>query len=217
MIQNDELRGDTLSLFLLESFKNIKRSLKLGGAFYIWYANSNSLQFENALIGAELKKKQIIIWQKGMVLGHSDYHWSYEPCIYGCHPEENSTWYGDRTQQTLWNFSKTDINELKKDELKEIVEKLWNDKDVWEIKRDNVMEYMHPTQKPVKLSAKAIMNSSKEGDTVLDLFGGSGSTLMGCEQTHRKCMMMEIDPRYVDVIINRWESFTGETAKLLKG
>ena len=88
IIKNDKLRGDDLFLFLLEAFKNIKRKLKIGGAFYIWYANSNSIQFETALEGAELHKKQIIIWQKGMVLGHSDYHWTYEPCLYGCHPEK---------------------------------------------------------------------------------------------------------------------------------
>ena len=88
IIKNDTLRGDELFLFLLEAFKNIKRKLKIGGAYYIWYANSNAVQFETALDGAELKKKQIIIWQKGMVLGHSDYHWTYEPCIYGCHPEK---------------------------------------------------------------------------------------------------------------------------------
>lgn len=215
IIKNDTLRGDELFLFLLEAFKNIKKHLKHGGAFYIWYANSNSVQFELAVEGAELKKKQILIWQKGMVLGRSDYHWTYEPCIYGCHPEQNSTWYGDRTQKTLWNFSKTDINEMKKEELLEIVKKLYDDKDVWEISRDKVTEYVHPTQKPVALSAKALRNSSQKGDVVLDLFGGSGSTLMGCEQLGRKARLMEFDPKYVDVIVERWENFTGKQAILV--
>lgn len=217
IIKNDKLRGDDLFIFLLEAFKNIKRKLKIGGAYYIWYANSNAVQFETALEGAELKKKQIIIWYKGMVLGHSDYHWTYEPCIYGCHPEQNCEWYGDRTQKTLWDFSKKEIKDMKKDELLQIVERLYNDKDVWEIKRDNVMEYLHPTQKPVALSAKALHNSSKKDDIVLDLFGGSGSTLIGCEQLGRKARIMEFDPKYVDVIIQRWENFTGQKAVKIKG
>ena len=215
IIKNDKLRGDDLFVFLLEAFKNIKRKLKIGGAFYIWYANSNAVQFETAIEGAELHKKQIIIWQKGMVLGHSDYHWTYEPCIYGCHPEKNCEWYGDRSQKTLWDLSKKELNEMKKDELLNILERLYNDKDVWDIKRDNVMEYLHPTQKPVALSAKALHNSSQKGDIVLDLFGGSGSTLMGCEQLGRNARIMEFDPKYVDVIIQRWETFTGEKAELL--
>ena len=215
IIKNDKLRGDDLFLFLLEAFKNIKRKLKIGGAFYIWYANSNSIQFETALEGAELHKKQIIIWQKGMVLGHSDYHWTYEPCLYGCHPEKNCEWFGDRAQKTLWDFSKKEIADMKKDEMQALLERLYNDKDVWEIKRDPVMEYVHPTQKPVALSAKALHNSSKRDDIVLDLFGGSGSTLMGCEQLGRKGRIMEFDPKYVDVIIERWENFTGGKAVLL--
>ena len=129
--------------------------------------------------------------------------------------KKNCEWFGDRTQKTLWDLNKKEIQDMKKDELLNIVENLWKDKDVWEIKRDNVMEYLHPTQKPVALSAKAIHNSSEKGNIVLDLFGGSGSTLMGCEQTGRICYMMEFDPKYVDVIIQRWENFTGEKAVLL--
>lgn len=216
IIKNDELRGDALFLFLLEAFKNIKTYLKKDGAFYIWYANSNAVHFEKALEGAELKKKQIIIWNKGMVLGHSDYHWSYEPCLYGCHIDHNCKWCGDRTQKTLWDLSKTEINDMKKEDLLAIVKSLYKDKDIWDVKRDPVNEYVHPTQKPVGLSAKAIHNSTVRNDIVLDLFGGSGSTLMGCEQLGRKALLMEFDPKYVDVIVQRWENFTGRKAELLK-
>ena len=215
IIKNDTLRGDELFLFLLEAFKNIKRHLKVGGAFYIWYANSNAVQFETALEGAELKKKQILIWQKGMVLGHSDYHWTYEPCIYGCHPEQNSSWYGNRAQKTLWDLKDEEIENLLYDDLVKILKDLKENSDIWEIKRDPATEYVHPTQKPVALSAKALKNSSKQDDIVLDLFGGSGSTLMGCEQLKRKARLMEFDPKYVDVIVKRWENFTGKKAKLL--
>ena len=213
MIKNDDLRGDGLYKFLIAAFENIRDSLKLGGAFYIWYANSNSVEFCQAIKDVGLKQKQILVWQKGMVLGRSDYHWTYEPCIYGCHPEQNSTWYGDRTQTPLWELRRTDIKELKKEDAIDMLLRLYDDKDVWEINRDPSNTYVHPTQKPVALSTKAIWNSSKTGDIVLDLFGGSGSTLMGCEQTKRKCRMMEFDPHYVDVIIERWENFTNKKAE----
>lgn len=99
IIKNDQLRGDQLFLFLLEAFKNIKRYLRKSRAFYIWYANTNHVHFETAIRGVELKPKRVIIWDKGMVLGHSDYHWAYEPCFYGCHEGENCRWFGDRTQK----------------------------------------------------------------------------------------------------------------------
>lgn len=217
IIKNDNLRGDNLFLFLLEAFKNIKRKLKIGGAFYIWYANSNAVQFETALEGAELKKKQIIIWQKGMVLGHSDYHWTYEPCLYGCHPEQNCKWYGDRAQKTLWDLNPGEIEKMKKEEMRTLLDRLYNDKDIWGIKRDPVNEYIHPTQKPVALSAKALHNSSERGHIVLDLFGGSGSTLIGCEQLGRRARLMEFDPHYCDVILQRWEEFTGRKAEIIVG
>ena len=178
VIENDDLRGEKLSEFLLAAFKNLKASLREKRAFYIWYASSNHLQFEHAIIDAGLKSKQVLFWNKGMILGHSDYHWAAEPCFYGCHEGENCEWFGDRCQTT-----------------------------VWDIKRDNTREYVHPTQKPTALAIKAIFNSSKVGETVLDLFGGSGSTLIACEQTNRVNCTMEFDPKYVDVIRRRWAEF----------
>ena len=178
VIENDDLRGDKLSEFLLAAFKNIKAHLKSKRAFYIWYATRNHIQFESAIIDAGLKSKQVLMWNKGMILGHSDYHWAFEPCFYGCHADENCEWLGDRCQTT-----------------------------VWDIKRDHAGDYVHPTQKPTTLAQKAIFNSSKLGETVLDLFGGSGSTLIACEQTKRKCRVMEFDPKYVDVIRRRYAEF----------
>ena len=178
VIENDDLRGDTLSEFLLAAFKNIKTHLREKRAFYIWYATSNHLQFEHAIIDAGLKSKQVLMWNKGMILGHSDYHWAFEPCFYGCKAEENCIWFGDRCQTT-----------------------------VWDIKRDNTREYVHPTQKPTALAIKAMFNSCKPGEIVLDLFGGSGSTLIACEQTNRVNRSMEFDPKYADVIRKRWAEF----------
>lgn len=210
IIKNDKLRGDTLFLFLLEASKNIKRFLKPDGAFYMWYANSNHMQFENAIRGAELKPKQVIIWDKGMVLGHSDYHWAYEPCFYGCHEGKNCKWCGDRSQQTFWAFNRKELTDMKKDELLSLLKNLQDGRTCWRIKRDSAMEYIHPTQKPIALPAKAIKNSSQPGDVVLDLFGGSGSTMIACEQLKRQARLMELDPKYVHVEICRWVKYTGK-------
>ncbi len=179
VIENDDLRGEALSEFLLAAFRQIKLYLKSKRAFYIWYASTNHIQFETAIREAELKPKQVLMWNKGMILGHSDYHWAFEPCFYGCHANENCEWFGDRCQTT-----------------------------VWDIKRDNSAGYMHPTQKPTALAQKALFNSSRTREIILDLFGGSGSTLIACEQTNRICRMMEFDPRYADVIRKRWAEFT---------
>ncbi len=178
LIENDDLRGENLSEFLLAAFRNLKASLKEKRAFYIWYATSNHMQFEQAIRDALLKPKQVIVWNKGMILGHSDYHWAFEPCFYGCHEGENCEWLGDRCQTT-----------------------------VWDIKRENTREYVHPTQKPTSLACKALFNSSRNGELILDLFGGSGSTLIACEQTGRQCRAMEFDPKYCDVIRRRWAEF----------
>ena len=178
IIKNDDLRDDTLGGFLLKAFTNIKTHLRAKRAFYIWFASSNHMLFEQAIIDAGLKSKQELIWNKGMILSHADYHWAYEPCFYGCKADENCEWFGDRTQTT-----------------------------VWDIKKDNTATYVHPTQKPTALAIKAMFNSSQPGEIVLDLFGGSGSTLIACEQTNRECRTMEFDPKYVDVIRQRWAEF----------
>jgi len=212
MIANDDLRGDTLEQFLAAAFANLANHLKKGGAFYIWFASSNHIQFETAIKAAGLKVKQELIWDKGMVLGHSDYHWSYEPCLYGCHEDTNSTWYGDRSQKTLLAYNRTDIRNMTKESMEKMLLAMHEGRSVWRISRDNVQEYVHPTQKPVTLAGTAIKNSSAPNNIILDLFGGSGSTLIAAEQLDRKCRMMEFDPHYCDVIIARWEKFTGQTA-----
>ena len=213
IIKNDQLRGDQLFLFLLEAFKNIKRYLRKSRAFYIWYANTNHVHFETAIRGVELKPKQVIIWDKGMVLRHSDYHWAYEPCFYGCHEGENCRWFGDRTQKTLWSSADQGFDNWPRERLVELVQKLKSGSEIWTIKRDAASSYVHPTQKPVELAQRAMVNSSNRGEIVLDLFGGSGSTMIAAENVGRKSRLMEIDPRYCDVIIRRWQELFGGTAK----
>lgn len=217
MIANDDLRGDSLYAFLLAAFANINRFMKKGGAFYVWFASSNHIEFEMALKEAGLRVKQELIWDKGMVLGHSDYHWAYEPCLYGTHIDHNCTWYGDRTQKTFLAMNRTDIREMKKEQLIEMLLNMHEGRSCWKIDRDNVCSYIHPTQKPLGLAGRGIKNSSCAGQIVLDLFGGSGSTLMAAEQLGRKARLMEYDPVYCDKIIARWETFTGLRAEKVAG
>lgn len=216
MIANDGLRGDQLYQFLLASFKNVARSLKKGGAFYVWFAAANHIQFEQALRHAGLKVKQEIIWDRGMVLGRSDYHWAYEPCLYGCHEDKNSTWYGDRAEKTFWAFNRTDIRKMTREEMEKMLLALNDGRCIWQIKRDSVIDYVHPTQKPVALAAKAMKNSSTVRHTVLNLFSGSGSTLIAAEQLGRKFRGMEFDPHYASVIVTRFEKFQGTDANIAR-
>lgn len=215
MIANDDLRGDSLFQFLAHAFKNLADNLKSDGAFYVWFASGNHIEFETALKMAGLRVKQELIWDKGMVLGHSDYHWAYEPCLYGTHKDKNCTWYGDRTQKTFLAMNRTEIRDLKKEELIDILLRLHEGRSCWRISRDNTTEYIHPTQKPIALAGRGIKNSSCAGQIVLDLFGGSGSTMMACEQLGRKGRIMEFDPKYCDKIITRWERYTGKKADKL--
>lgn len=215
MIANDDLRGNSLFQFLAHAFKNLADNLKSDGAFYVWFASSNHIEFETALKMAGLRVKQELIWDKGMVLGHSDYHWAYEPCLYGTHKDKNCTWYGDRTQKTFLAMNRTEIRDLKKEELIDILLRLHEGRSCWRISRDNTTEYIHPTQKPIALAGRGIKNSSCAGQIVLDLFGGSGSTMMACEQLGRKARIMEFDPKYCDKIITRWERYTGMKAEKL--
>lgn len=212
MIENDDLRGDKLYLFLEYAFRNLSKHLKKDGAFYVWFASVNHIQFETALKAAGLKVKQELIWDKGMVLGHSDYHWAYEPCLYGCHEDSNSKWYGDRSQKTFLAMNRTEIRKMTKETMEQLLLNLHEGRECWQIKRDSVCEYVHPTQKPVALAGKALRNSTLQQNVVLDLFGGSGSTMMACEQLGRKARLMEFDPHYCDVIIARWEKFTNQKA-----
>jgi len=212
MIENDDLRGEGLRTFLEGAFNCIAHVLKKDGAFYIWFATKNHIEFESAIKAAGLRVKQELIWDKGMVLGRCDYHWAYEPCFYGTHEGENCIWYGDRKQKTFLAYNKTQIREMKKEQMEEILIALHNGRNCWKIDRDFAAEYLHPTQKPVEVMARAMRNSSCAQQIVLDLFGGSGTTLIAAEQMGRRARVMELDPHYCDVIIARWEKLTGQTA-----
>lgn len=215
MIENDDLRGDSLVQFLVAAFTNMYNTLKINTAIYVWYASSTHIQFETALNAAGFEVKQQLIWNKGMVLGHSDYHWAHEPLLYCKKKDQKTTWYGDRTNKTILRAKRTDLAKLKKDELMQIVKNLMDENTNWEIDRDSIKTYMHPTQKPTALAYRAIVNSSDDGAIVQDLFSGSGTTLVACENCNRKARVMEFDPGYVAVAIERWHEVTGEMPEII--
>jgi site-specific DNA-methyltransferase (adenine-specific) len=184
VIMNDKMENDEFRQFLVKIYTAAKENMKAGAAFYIWHADSERYNFEGAAIDVGWDVRQTLIWNKNsMTLGRQDYQWKHEPCLYGWNDGGSHTWYSDRKQTTVLNFDKPTVSKL------------------------------HPTMKPIPLFDYQIKNSSKAGDIVLDLFGGSGTTMIACEQDNRNAYLMELDPRYADVIIKRWEEFTGKKAE----
>jgi DNA modification methylase len=213
-ILNDNVSAADFETFLCEVFKNYNRHTKSGAGIYVFHASRTQKDFENALHKNGYEIKNQLIWNKPMsALGWGDYRWKHEPFFYAGKKGEKVQFYGDRTHSTVWDFQKTEqqlLNWARRQKKLEVEGKTT----VWSMKRDNVQEYLHPTQKPVELIAYAIINSSKGEDIVLDLFGGSGSTLIACERSNRICHTMELDPQYCDVIVKRWQNFTGKQATL---
>jgi DNA modification methylase len=184
----DTLKGEDLTDLFYEALSTAIVWTKDGAAFYVWYASGKSIETYASLSKLSLKLRAVIQWYKvksGLGAFMSQYIPNCEPCMY-LHKEGCSpAWYGPSNEKTVWELKKESKNEF------------------------------HPTQKPVELPERAISNSSKMGDTVLDLFGGSGSTLIACEKINRNARLMELDPKYCDVIVKRWEDFTGKKAELL--
>lgn len=219
-IENDDMDSGQFGEFLTACFCNLERSLKPGGAFYVWHGSSEHINFEKSLNNAGLKVREQLIWNKNnFILGRQDYHWKHEPCMYGWKDGASHYFIDDRTQSTVFEDKGIDIKKLKKEEMIKLLEEFLSEKiSTTVINEDKpAANDLHPTMKPIKLIARLIKNSSKQNEIVLDLFGGSGSTLITCEQLNRRCRMMEYDPRYADVIVDRWEAFTGEKAVLIKG
>ena len=178
-IQNDSMKGDDFYTFLFESFKNMADQLENGGSAYAFHADTEGLVFRKAFIDAGFHLAGVCIWVKNsLVLGRSDYQWQHEPVLYGFLQNGKHRWYSDRKQTTIWNYDKPKKNSD------------------------------HPTSKPLDLLAYPIANSSQENGIVLDSFGGSGSTMMACEQMNRICYMMELDEKYASVILSRYAEDT---------
>ncbi|MCE5213818.1 MAG: site-specific DNA-methyltransferase [Methanobacterium sp.] len=184
-IQNDNMDNENFQEFLLKSYQVMYNAAAPGASIYVFHADTEAVNFRETFTTVGWKLAQCCIWAKqSFVMGRQDYHWQHEPVLYGWKPTGPHHWYSDRKQSTIWHFDKPQKN------------------------------LEHPTMKPVELFSYPMQNSSKKGDIILDPFGGSGTTLIAAEQTERTGHTMELDPHYCDVIINRWEEFTGQQAQL---
>lgn len=215
-IENDNLPTEDFYIFLCSVFNNIYMFLKEGGAFYIWHADSNGHLFRNALEQSHLKIRQNLIWVKNhFTIGRQDYQWRHEPCLYGWKEGESHYFIDLRTLSTVQEYE--NLDDLSKEELKDMIREYLDDISTVVHEYKPTVSDLHPTMKPLSLIKKHIRNSSREGEVVLDLFGGSGTTLIACEEMDRKCLMMEYDPKYAERIIKRWEEHTGEKAHKING
>ena len=180
-IKNDSMKDEEFYNFLYKSFENMVAHLESGGSAYVFHADTEGLTFRKAFIDAGFHLAGVCIWSKNsLVLGRSDYQWQHEPVLYGFLKNGKHRWYSDRKQTTIWNFNKPKRNAN------------------------------HPTSKPLDLLSYPIRNSSQENAIIIDTFGGSGSTLMACEQTNRICYTLELDEKYASVILRRYVEDTGD-------
>lgn len=209
-IANDNMPDDEFYDFLYDAFVSAYSVMRAGAVFYIWHADSNGLQFRQACENADLHIRQNLIWVKNhFTLGRQDYQWMHEPCLYGW--KEGKGHYFSEKRNIPSVISSLDLDNLSHEDLLKLLKDLRDESTVMFEDRPMV-DSLHPTMKPIQLIEKQIKNSSKEGDNVLDLFGGSGTTLLACEHLNRNCFTMEYDPKYADVIIQRWEEETGNKA-----
>lgn len=182
-IKNDNMEDTAFRQFLCSAFSAANKVMKAGAVYYIWHSDSEGYNFRGACHDIGWQVREVLIWNKNsMVLGRQDYQWKHEPCLYGWKDGASHLWASDRKQTTVIDFNKPNKSDI------------------------------HPTMKPVGLFDYQIQNNTKGGDIVLDLFNGSGTTIIACEQNGRKAYCMELDPKYVDAAIDRWEKFTGQKA-----
>lgn len=182
-IQNDSMGDEQFRQFLRDAYLAADSVMKAGAVFYIWHADSEGYNFRGAARDAGWQVRQCLIWRKSsLVMGRQDYHWKHEPCLYGWKDGAAHLWATDRKQTTILEFDKPSRNGE------------------------------HPTMKPVELFEYQMLNNTKGADIVLDSFGGSGTTIIAAEKHGRHARLMELDPKYCDVIIKRWQDFTGKQA-----
>lgn len=184
IVLNDSMPDAVFREFLSKAYSAAKENMKSGAAYYIFHADNESYNFRGAIrdVGG-MQLRETLIWVKDAItLGRQDYQWKHEPCLYGWKEGASHTFFNDRKQSTILEFARPKKSEE------------------------------HPTMKPIPLFAYLIQNSTKNGDVILDTFGGSGTTMIAAEQLNRTSYLMELDPHYCDVIIARWEKFTGQKA-----
>jgi DNA modification methylase len=212
-IMNDAMGSTEFDMFLDSVFKNYRRVLSPRGGAYVFHSTTTQAQFEHAMKKNGFLVKNQIIWNKpAAAMGWSHYRWKHEPMFYASIQGNKVNFYGDRSGTTIWDFHtmEADLVKWARHQLEAERNGLTT---IWTLKRDSGQDYVHPTQKPVELVGRALINSSKSGQRVVDFFGGSGSTLITCEKLGRKAHIMELDPRFVDIIIQRWEDYTGNKAE----
>ncbi len=181
-IKNDNMGNEAFHTFLLAAFNRLHENMADDASIYVFHSDTEGLNFRSAFDEAGFYLSGCCIWKKpSLVLGRSPYQWQHEPCLFGWTKNGKHQWYADRKQTTIWEFEKPKKNDL------------------------------HPTMKPVPLIAYCIMNSSMSNTLVVDPFLGSGTTLIACEQTDRYCFGLELDPKYCDVIVNRYIELVGNT------
>ena len=211
-IMNDNMDSSSFREFLKDAFTAADNVMKEGAAFYIWHAENEGYNFRGACNDVGWSVKQCLIWNKNaFTLGRQDYQWKHEPCLYGW--KQGAHYFiDDRTQSTVQEDMTPNFNTMKKEEMRKLLEEIYSDKISTTVINENkpLRNDEHPTMKPIKLLARLIKNSSRPNEIVLDTFGGSGSTLIACEQLNRTCYTMELDPKYVDDIIYRYEKLTGQ-------
>lgn len=217
VILNDKMSDEAFDTFLVEVFNRIKENIKSSAGCYVFHSHKTSTDFEKALAQAGFTIDTQLIWNKPSAgMGMNDYRTKHEPFFYTYLSKDDKNFYGDRTGTTVWKIPKDEDKAFKW--FKRIQESLeQGNTTVWTMSRANVNEYVHPTQKPVELPAVAITKSSKAEDIVLDTFLGSGTTLIASEKTGRICYGMELDPKYIDVIVQRYVDYTGNESIKLNG
>ncbi len=215
-IKNDKMKNFDFDTFLSKAFDIMADNIKQEAGCYVFHASSTQAVFEKTLVEKGFFIHNQLIWNKPhFSMGWSDYHWKHEPFFY-CGLLNSSKFYGDRTQTTSWKIPAGEIERWKWFALTE--PKIEDGvSTIWSCKKDNVADYIHPTQKPVEIIQKAIANSSKQDDVVLDLFGGSGSTLIACHKMWRKAYLNELDPAFVDLLIERYCKYTKDYKMKLNG
>lgn len=214
-IMNDSMDDVSFRQFLRDAFAVANNHLKPGGAFYIWHADSEGLNFRAAVKETGWLLKQSIIWVKNaIVLGRQDYQWKHEPRLYGWKDGASHYFVDNRSLATVIEEDEENLKEMTKSELISYIKTMQDTSPTTVFYEDKpVRNDIHPTMKPLKLIARCVLNSSKKGEKILDSFNGGGSTLMVCERSERVCYAMELDPVYVERTIKRWEEETGLTAE----
>lgn len=215
-ILNDKMSDESFNAFLVESFRRISENIKATAGCYIFHSHKTASDFERALDATGFNIDTQLIWNKPSAgMGSNDYRTKHEPFFY-CSKEKEKAFYGDRTGTTVWKVPKDDGRAF--DWFMKIQASLEKGMStVWSVSRANTQEYVHPTQKPVELPATAMTKSSKTDDIVLDLFTGGGATLIAAQKTGRICYGMELDPKYVDVIVQRYVDYVEDENIILNG